>query len=80
MRAVLGGVVDALAGVIGLLFYGFGLLMVTIYALADARPVRARHLQAVPRRRRPDARELAHPGGHPGPHPEARSSPTRCRG
>ena len=38
VRAVLGGVVDALAGVIGLLFYGFSLLMVTIYALADSVP------------------------------------------
>ena len=58
VRAVLGGVVDALAGVIGLLFYGFSLLMVTIYALADARRFEAAYLRAVPRRRRRDAREL----------------------
>jgi predicted PurR-regulated permease PerM len=58
VRALLGGVVDALSGVIGLLFYGFSLLMVTIYALADARRFEAAYLRAVPRRRRRDAREL----------------------
>ena len=58
VRDTLGGVVDALSGVIGLLFYGFSLLMVTIYTLADARRFEAAYLRAVPRRRRRDAREL----------------------
>ncbi|HEX2517167.1 MAG TPA: AI-2E family transporter [Chloroflexota bacterium] len=64
VREGLGGVVDALAGVIGLLFYGFSLLMVTIYALADARRFEAAYLRAVPRRRRRDARELWRTLGH----------------
>jgi predicted PurR-regulated permease PerM len=58
VRDLLGGAVDALSGVIGLLFYGFSLLMVTIYALADAPRFEAAYLRAVPRRRRRDAREL----------------------
>ena len=58
VRETLGGVVDTLSSVIGLLFYGFSLLMVTIYALADARRFEAAYLRAVPRRRRPDARAL----------------------
>ena len=58
VRETLGGVVDVLSSVIGLLFYGFSLLMVTIYALADARRFEAAYLRAVPRRRRRDAREL----------------------
>ena len=58
VRETLVGVVDVFSSVIGVLFYGFSLMMVTIYALADARRFEAAYLRAVPRRRRRDAREL----------------------
>jgi len=58
VRDLLGGALSAVSGVIGLLFYGFSLVMVTIYALVDARRFEAAYLRVVPRRRRRDARAL----------------------
>ena len=58
VRDLLGDALSAVSGVIGLLFYGFSLVMVTIYSLVDARRFEAAYLRAVPRRRRRDARAL----------------------
>jgi predicted PurR-regulated permease PerM len=59
VSAILGGVLAAFSGVIGVLFFSFSLLVATTYILSDARPFEAAYLRAVPRHRRRDAHELS---------------------
>jgi predicted PurR-regulated permease PerM len=56
---ILGGVLAAFSGVIGVLFFSFSLLVATTYVLSDARRFEAAYLRAIPRHRRRDARELS---------------------